>query len=104
MTKLTQKKIGWIVRHCAELRDYSTKEDAEIYGISQRRVQQLLKEYRETGEIPVLKKNRRPKTHLTEEQERIIEEVWKETRVGAMSKVASLRSRLSLESRGVALL
>ena len=93
MTKLTQKKIHWIVWHCAELRDFSTKEAARIYGISQRRVQQLLKEYRETGEIPVLKKNRRPKTHLTEEQERIIEEVWKETRVGARLLYYELRKR-----------
>ena len=64
MTKLNRKKIRWIIRHCAELRDISTKEAADIYNISQRRVQQLLKQYRETGEIPVLKK------------ERIIEEVW----------------------------
>jgi transposase len=72
VTKLTQKKIRWIIRHCAELRDIGTKEAAGIYNISQRRVQQLLKEYRETGEIPVLKKERRPKTPLTEEQERTI--------------------------------
>ena len=104
VTKLNRKKIRWIVRHCAELRDFSTGEAAEIYHVSQRRVQQILKEYRKTGEIPVLKKERRPKTRLTEEQERIIEEVWKETRVGVMSKVTPLRTRLSLESRGVTLL
>ncbi len=62
MTKLNQKKIRWIVRHCAESNDFSTGEAAEIYHVSQRRVQQILKECRETGEIPVLKKERRPKT------------------------------------------
>ena len=104
MTKLNHKKIRWIVRHCAESNDFSTGEAAEIYHVSQRRVQQILKEYRETGEIPVLNQNRRPKTHLKEEQERMIEEVWKETRVGSMSKVTPLRTRLSLESRRATIL
>ena len=83
MTKLTDKKIRWIVRHCAVIEDFSTKEAAQIYGVTVRRIQQILKEYRETGEIPVLKKERRPKTSITEEQERVIEDVWKETRLGA---------------------
>ena len=93
MTKLNRKKIRWIIRHCAELKDFSTGEAAEIHNISQRRVQQILKEYLDTGEIPVLKKERRPKTHLTDEQERIIEEVWKETRLGARLLYYELRKR-----------
>ena len=78
MTELNERRIRWIVRHCAEVKDISTREVAEIYGISQRRVRQILEAYRETGEVPVPKKNRRPGTRLTEEQERMIEEVWRD--------------------------
>ncbi len=35
VAKLNQRRIRWIVRHCAELKDSSTREVAEIYGISQ---------------------------------------------------------------------
>jgi len=37
----------------------STAEAAITYQISQRRVQQILKGYREAGEVPVLKTERR---------------------------------------------
>ena len=93
MTKLTRKKIRWIIRHCAVLKDVSTAEAAETHHISQRRVQQILKEYRETGEVPVLKKERRPKTHLRDEEKRVIESVWKETRLGARLLYYELRKR-----------
>jgi len=52
-----------------------TREVAEIHHITQRRVQQIVREYRMKGELPVLKKNRRPKSYLTDEQKKIIEEV-----------------------------
>ena len=81
------------MRHCYEIGDVSTKEAAEIYHITQRRVQQIVREYRTKGEIPVLKKNRRPKTYLTEEQKKIIEKVWRETRVGARLLYYELRKR-----------
>jgi len=93
VTKLTNKKIRWIVRHCAEIKDFSVSEAAQIYGVTPRRIQQILKEYRETGEIPVLKKERRPRTSLTAEQEKIIDEVWKETRLGARLLYYELQKR-----------
>jgi len=83
------------VRHCAEIRDFSTIEAAQIYGITARRVQKILKKYRETGEIPVLKKERRPKTSLTEQQEKIIDEVWRETRLGARLLIMSCRREVT---------
>jgi len=44
----------------------------------------LVKEYRETGEYPKLKKNRRPKaTPLTSEEKKHIDRVWRENRYGA---------------------
>ena len=56
---------------------------ARLYGVSQRRVQQLVKIYRDTGEYPTLNPNRRPKKHLTEEEKDIIEKARKESRFGA---------------------
>jgi len=35
----------------------------------------------------VLKRERRPKTELSKEQKEIIEEVWRDTRVGARKRV-----------------
>ncbi len=49
IAKLTNKKRRWIVRHCVEIRDFSKVEAAQIYGVTTRRVQQILKEYRETA-------------------------------------------------------
>jgi len=54
MTKLNNKKIKYIINQ-------NTKAMAEIYDITRRRVQQLVKEYKKTGEVPKLKKNRRPR-------------------------------------------
>ena len=61
--------------------------------MSVRRVQQLIKEYKETGEVPVLKKERRPKTYLSKEEKEIIEDVWRETRLGARLLYYELRKR-----------
>ncbi len=93
MVKLSDRKIRWIVRHCYIERDVSTREAARIYGVSVRRVQQLIKGYKETGEVPVLKKERRPKTYLSNEEKKIIEEVWKEARLGARLLYYELRKR-----------
>jgi putative transposase len=56
---------------------------AAIYGVSRWRIQQLVKEYKETGEYPLLDKNRRPKTYLSDEEKRIIEEAYNESFLGA---------------------
>ena len=87
MVKLSKRKIRWIVRHCYIERDVSTKEAARIYGVRVRRIQQVIKKYKEGGEVPVLKRERRPKTELSKEQKEIIEEVWRDTRVGARKRV-----------------
>ena len=67
MVKLTNAKIKWIVKH-VENGDITTRQAADTYNVSIRRVQQLVKEYRDKGRVPTLNKNRRPKTYLTEEQ------------------------------------
>jgi len=77
---------------CGEWR-YNNKTAADIYGVTIRRVQQLVKEYREKNIIHKQKKNRRPKTYLTEEQKKIIDEVWNEMRVGARLLYYEIRRR-----------
>ena len=81
MVKLNDRQIVWIVKNVSSGK-VKTREAACIYGASQRRIQQLAKEYSDRGEIPRLKRNRRPKTYLTEEQKRWVDEVWEEARLG----------------------
>ena len=73
MVKLTDKKIRHIINQVVKHKK-STKTMARLYGVSQRRVQQLVKIYRDTGEYPVLNSRRRPKRYLTDEEKEIIEE------------------------------
>jgi transposase len=55
----------------------STRKAAEIYGISVRRVQPLVKCYKSTGVYPVLSMKRRPRTYLSTEEKRIIVKAYK---------------------------
>nr|QNO58092.1 hypothetical protein OJKMNAAM_00014 [Methanosarcinales archaeon ANME-1 ERB7] len=55
MVKLTDKKIKWAVEQVIN-KGKSTELVAAIYGVSRRRVEQLVKYYRETGEYPMLDK------------------------------------------------
>jgi putative transposase len=82
MVKLTDKKIKWAVTQVIN-KGESTKLVATIYGVSRRRIQQLVKYYMETGEYPMLDKKRRPKTHLSEDEKRIIEDAYNESFLGA---------------------
>ena len=92
MVKLTNAKIKWIVKH-VENGDITTRQAADTYNVSIRRVQQLVKEYRDKDRVPTLNKNRRPKTYLTEEQKKIIDEVWNEMKVGARLLYYEIRRR-----------
>lgn len=86
MVKLTDKKIKWAVKQIIN-KGESTAMVAAIYGVSARRIQQLVKSYKETGEYPVLDRKRRPRTPLSdeeeEEEERIIERGYNESFLGA---------------------
>ena len=48
MVKLTDKKSEWAVEQVINQGE-STEMVAAIYGVSRRRIQQLVKYYRETG-------------------------------------------------------
>lgn len=82
MTKLNEKKIKWIVDQVVKEGE-ETSSVANIQGISQRRVQQLVAYFRKHGEYPKLQSNRRPKTHLTEEEKEIIKEAYENSFLGA---------------------
>jgi putative transposase len=82
MVKLTDRKIKWAVKQVIK-KGESTAVVAAIYGISRRRIQQLVKSYKETGEYPVLDKKRRPRTPLSAEEKRIIEAAYNESFLGA---------------------
>jgi len=78
MVKLTDKKIKWTVKQIIN-KGESTAVVAAIYGVSARRIQQLVKSYKETGEYPVLDRKRRSRTPLSDEGERIIERGYNES-------------------------
>ena len=80
MTKLNKKKIKWLVDQVVN-HEKKPSEIAPVYRISERRVQQLVKQYRETKKYPELKKNRRPKTFLTKDQKQAIDKAYEETKL-----------------------
>lgn len=80
MVKLNKKRVKWLVDQVLK----NNKKPGEInsvYGISERRVQQLVKLYNETKKYPELKKERRPKTLLVLEQEQAIDKAYLETKL-----------------------
>lgn len=88
MVKLTNRRIQWLVRQVASGKK-TTQQIARTYSITPRRVQQLVKHYRDTDNLPTLDQRRRPRTELTEFQTHLIEEVFQRHRVGArLLKVA----------------
>jgi len=84
MTKLTNKSIRFIWHHIVDLKDDTTSLAAKRHDVSERRIRQLTRSYRETGRYPTLNPNRRPKgPPLSEEEKVIINEFWEEKRLGA---------------------
>jgi putative transposase len=92
MVKLSDKKIKWSINQVVK-KGESTGSIAAIYGVSRRRIQQLVKTYKETGRYPSLSMKRRPRTHLTEEERGIIEEAYRESFLGARLLRYHIRKR-----------
>ena len=78
MVKLNNTKIKWSIKKIISGK-FDTKEVAEIYNVTQRRIQELVKKYKETGVYPVMNKQRRPKIQLTENQKELINQTLKES-------------------------
>jgi putative transposase len=80
--KLNKTKIHWIIRQ--NRKGVATKEIARDTKISPRRVQQILKEYRETGKEPSVGENvGRPARSYDEHEALIIKEAHECYRFGA---------------------
>lgn len=92
MVKLNNKKIKYIVDSRIKNK-HSAKELSDIYQITERRVQMLIKEFNKTGKYPKLNRKRRPKTELTEEQKDLIEKGYAETFFGAMMLRHHIRTK-----------
>ena len=78
MVKLTDKRIKWGVKKIIS-GELKTKEVSEIYEVTPRRFQELVKKYKETGIYPVMKKDRRPKTELSNEDKTLIDKALGES-------------------------
>ncbi len=82
MMKLTKKKLRYLIRW--KKRGKTSREIAMELKISKRRVNQIWKEYMETGEIPEIGKNLgRPKKEITEKEREIVLEAKKKYKLGA---------------------
>ncbi len=78
MVKLANKKRKWAIDHVISGRR-TIQEVAEIYDVSERWIQILVRRYRSTGAYPVLNRMRRPKTELGEEEKELIDKAVKES-------------------------
>ena len=81
--KLTKRRVNWLIRRKTQGMS-STKVGLGI-KVTKRRVNQVWKMYKETGEIPVIgEKLGRPKTsYMTEEERQIIKDSKKKYKLGA---------------------
>jgi putative transposase len=78
MVKLNEKRVKWLIDQVVKKKKLPG-EVCVVYRVTERRVQQIVKEFKETKKYPELKKNRRPKTYLTEEQKHEIDKAYKKT-------------------------
>lgn len=92
MVKLNKKRVKWLIDQVVK-NNKKPKEINSVYRISERRVQQLVKEYKETKKYPELNKERRPKTFLDFKQENIISEVYQETQLTSRLLYYELKRR-----------
>ena len=70
MVKLTNEDIKWLVMR-VNSGFFTVKKAAQVYGVTERRVQHFIKKHRDTGKNPRLSPNRRPKTSLSADQKAV---------------------------------
>ena len=93
--KLTKKKIRWIIRQ--KEKKESSGIIAKIQHITRRRVNQLWKQYRSTGEIPIIGEAMgRPKKPVTAEESTMIDESYQRFRYGARMLETLIRKAYTL--------
>ena len=80
MTKLNNTRIKWLIRQIIK-HGKKPSEVASVYGITARRVRQLIQSFHITGKMPILNTKRRPKIELTDKQKEFILKAAKESRL-----------------------
>ena len=95
--KITQEKVLKIIRS-VEIHKLKTSYVAELYGISQRRVQQLVKEYRETGEFPIIQKvGRKPYSNYPSDIREQVKRAKKKLHGGTVVVAKYLRKKKGIK-------
>jgi transposase InsO family protein len=91
VVRLTDARIAWFVREATKGREGATHWAAQ-WGVTARHLRRLVHRYKQTGIVPTLNPNRRPKgTPLTPEQASWIDRFWGEQPVGASELWARLK-------------
>ena len=94
---LTQEKVPKIVQSVVKHK-LKTSYVGELYGISQRRVQQLVKEYRETGEYPIIQKvGRKPNSNYPSDIREQIKRAKKKLHGGTVVVAKYLRKKRGIK-------
>lgn len=86
MAKLTQKKVEWIIRQKERQHDDPSLTNQYIawaQNVTVRRVQQLWKQYQDTGAVPQLDAPGRPPVPIPDEEVDLILQAHTETDLGA---------------------
>lgn len=82
IVKLNGKKIRWII--VQKLKGESTSTIAAIQGISARRVQQIYKEYVDTGQLPQIGNNLgRPGKPSSSDEKTLVNQTYSDYKFGA---------------------
>ena len=92
--KLSPGKVRWIINQ--KKKGVNTTEIAKVQKVTTRRVQQLWKEFCDTGEIPAIGQNiGRPKILLTELEKEVIDSSYKKHKYGALylEKIIQIEKR-----------
>ena len=79
MVKRKERKLEYAFKQ--KEKGIKNKDASYLCGIGVRWFQKLYAKYKMTGSIPELKWNRRPKTHLSIEEEELVEKAIKESRL-----------------------
>ena len=95
--KLEQRDIGHIAKDVVE-HGLPTKYVVDFFEVGQRKVQQIMKYYRETGAIPMLKKSSRKKFRRYSKRDKVlIIEYAKKYGLGAIGIAAVLRRKMGMK-------
>jgi transposase InsO family protein len=98
VTKLTDARIVHAVRQAIRgmegLHHETNGQMAARWGVTPRRIRQVLQRWRQTGEIPTLDPNRRPRgPPLTQDEKRRIADAWGRSPRGATKIWRDLRTQ-----------